>query len=202
MDADSSADALNLYIYIYVLYRSGYLRRSLELRQELICEKFVHEQTDHELQLGEQTDHELQLGEQTDHELQLGEQTDHELQLGEQTDHELQLGEQTDHELQLGEQTDHELQLGEQTDHELQLGPTMSCSSVVRKTNFSSLGLPLIYIDQPQPWLRSQSRKISFEISNTGCWNTPNNRPDVLIVSTEEVFKFARKIGPGTRQTT
>ena len=28
-------------------------------------------------------------------------------------------------------------------------------------------------------------------------WNTPTNHPVVLMVSTEEVFEFARKIGPG-----
>ena len=47
---------------------------------------------------------------------------------------------------------------------------------------------------QPEPWLISQSsRNIYFEITNTGGWNTPTNRPDMLMVSTEELFEFAKK---------
>ena len=59
-DTDSFANALNL------LYRGGYLKRSQELQQELICEQVVHGQTDYELQkhlwvvMKTQTDHTLQ----------------------------------------------------------------------------------------------------------------------------------------------
>ena len=58
--------------------------------------------------------------------------------------------------------------------------------------------------------LRSQSRKISFEINNTGSWNTPppppTKRPGVLMILYRRsiricIANFPRQIGPGTRQT-